>query len=205
MNEPRRLARWTVALLWLLAATPLAAESPVVLTVRLYSAASTSPQALLAARLVAAPILHDAGLNVVFRACGRVRSSEAPADPCDEPLGPRELVVRAVDAPAVSATLSSYTFGVAYVVKATNRGWLATLYADRIAEAAGRVHIEPSVLLGRVLAHEVGHLLLGTSYHGDTGLMRAEWSDALLHQGDGAEWRFSMLESAAIQRTLLSE
>jgi hypothetical protein len=54
-----------------------------------------------------------------------------------------------------------------------------------------------------VIAHEVGHLLLGSGYHADAGVMRAEWPDALLHR-EGDEWRFSMLEAARMQRALAS-
>jgi hypothetical protein len=63
--------------------------------------------------------------------------------------------------------------------------------------------MEPGTLLGRVMAHEVGHLLLGTGYHGEAGVMRAEWPDAQLNR-DGDHWRFSMLEAASMQRVLAS-
>jgi hypothetical protein len=51
------------------------------------------------------------------------------------------------------------------------------------------------------MAHEVGHLLLGTGYHGNAGLMRADWPDARLTHG-AEEWRFSMSEAATMQRAL---
>jgi hypothetical protein len=49
-------------------------------------------------------------------------------------------------------------------------------------------------LLGRVIGHEVGHLPLGTGYHGQAGVMRADWPDALLNI-EREEWHFSMIES----------
>ena len=95
-------------------------------------------------------------------------------------LKPSEVVVRVIDAPAFNTTLHPDAYGVTYVVRETNRGWLATVFSDRIDQAASRVGVEPGTLLGRVMAHEVGHLLLGSGYHGEAGLMRAEWPDALL-------------------------
>jgi hypothetical protein len=87
---------------------------------------------------------------------------------------------------------------VAYVVKETDRGWLATVFSDRIAAAATRLGVDAGALLGLVIAHEVGHLLLGIDYHGETGVMRAYWPDALLnHTG---EWRFSMSEATRIRQ-----
>ena len=71
------------------------------------------------------------------------------------------------------------------------------------ARRPSRVGVELGTLLGRVMAHEVGHLLLGNGYHGEAGLMLAEWPDALLtRRAEG--WRFSMLEAARMHRVLES-
>ena len=51
------------------------------------------------------------------------------------------------------------------------------------------------------MAHEVGHLLLGVGYHGESGLMRAEWPDSRL-SGSNQDWRFSMSEASSIHRVL---
>jgi hypothetical protein len=190
----------------LMAMTPSAgvrADSPVALTVRVYNTSGIPAPELVAARHVAESILGDVGLNVVFRHCGRRVSPEAPLDSCNESLRPSEVVVRVINAPAFSTSLHSDAYGLTYVVRETNRGWLATVFSDRIDHAAARVGVEPGTLLGRVMAHEVGHLLLGTHYHGQTGLMLAEWPDALLTRTAEA-WRFSMLEAARMQRVLAS-
>jgi hypothetical protein len=42
--------------------------------------------------------------------------------------------------------------------------------------------------------------LLGSGYHGDAGLMRADWPDALLTRA--ADWKFSMVEAARMHRVL---
>jgi len=55
---------------------------------------------------------------------------------------------------------------------------------------AGRTGVDEATLLGRAVAHEIGHLLLGTSQHADAGLMRAHWSDRELQQGSEADWTF---------------
>jgi hypothetical protein len=185
------------ALMAVLFAASLLAEPQVTLTVRLYNAAGVSPAAHAAARAAAGVVLRETGLNVRFRQCGRRPTDDA----CSDPLAPSEVVVRIISAPAFSTTLHPEAFGVTYVVHATNRGWLATVFADRIETAAARARIDSGTLLGRVIAHEVGHLLLGVGYHGETGMMRAEWSDERLAQ-PGAEWRFSMTEAEAMHRAL---
>lgn len=190
-------------LLGLLTAT-VAAETSPTLSVRLYNSSGASAADVLAASRVAAPILREAGVHVAFRMCASLRHGDDTPDPCAEPLRDSEIVVRVIPSPRHSTLVSDHAFGVAYVIKASNRGWLATVYADRVATAASRVALEPGTLLGRVMAHEVGHLLLGTDYHSHTGLMRAEWTDALLHQGPSA-WRFSGPEHEAMQRALAGE
>lgn len=174
---------------------PAVAEAPLILTVRLYNTSGISGDELAAARRAAAAILRDTGIDVRFRDCGRA------TDSCDTPLQSAEVVVRIIDAPAFNATLHPDAFGLTYIVKATNRGWLATVFADRIHAVAARVTVDPGTLLGRVMAHEVGHLLLGTDYHGAAGVMRAEWPDAVLDR-DGDDWRFSMLEAERMHRVL---
>ena len=183
---------------------PLRAESPSTLTVRLYNTAGLPVSALVAARLAAGPILRDTGIDVTFRTCQTADAAraDAPIDRCDDSLKPGEVVVRIVDAPALNPVLDPTAYGVTYVVRETNRGWLATVFADRITAAASRVDLDRGTLIGRVLAHEVGHLLLGSGYHGDAGLMRAQWPDDLLQHRDAAEWRFSMTEVAAIHDVL---
>ena len=90
-------------------------------------------------------------------------------------------------------------FGVVYVVEETNRGWLATVFSDRIGRAAPRLGVGADTLLGLVIAHEVGHLLLGVGYHGETGVMRAQWPAQLLGGARG-QWRFSRREAAAMRQ-----
>jgi len=194
----------TAGLMALMLSTGARAESPLALTVRLYNAAGVSDAEMVAARGAAGSILRDIWPDVAFRYCGPRVSSEHPIDPCDDALKPSEVVVRVINAPAFKTTLHPDAYGVTYVVKETNRGWLATVFPDRIDQAASRVGMDRGTLLGLVIAHEVGHLLLGTSYHGATGLMVAEWPDALLAARKGDAWRFSAFEAAAMRHVLAS-
>jgi len=49
----------------------------------------------------------------------------------------------------------------------------AFIYSPKVRDLAPRRRIDEGVLLGRVVAHEVGHLLLGGNDHARTGLMAA--------------------------------
>ncbi len=199
----RGRAALCVATTILLAGARVDAESPLGLTVRVYNATRMPAALLRAARAEAEPILRESGVDVTFRPCGVATTPGGVIDPCDDPLKPFEVVVRVIDAPTFNPSLHPHAYGVTYVAEETNRGWLATVFSDRIGDAAARVGLESSVLLGRVMAHEIGHLLLGRDYHGDAGVMRASWPDDLLSHDDAAEWRFSRGEAEAMQHVLI--
>ncbi len=54
-------------------------------------------------------------------------------------------------------------------------GYLADAYFQSVQDLAGRHQIDAEVLLGFVIAHELGHLLLGPG-HAPDGVMRARWN-----------------------------
>ena len=172
--------------------------SDVTLTVRLYNSAHVPVPALLSAREAAGAILADSGLRVVIQQCG----TGIDVDSCNNPLKTNDVVVRVIDAPAAKTNLHPDAFGFTYVAADTDRGWLATVFADRIGYAAARSGVASGTLLGRVMAHEIGHLLLGSGYHGATGLMRAQWRDESLAR-EGL-WSFSIAEAAQMQAALVS-
>jgi hypothetical protein len=60
----------------------------------------------------------------------------------------------------------------------THSAVLATIYVERVRWLARSARADVETLLGRTIAHELGHLLLATNAHGSHGLMRAVWSAA---------------------------
>jgi hypothetical protein len=173
------------------------AESAPAFTVRLYNGAAVSARDLLAARRAIESAFEGSGLELTVRQCGR--QSEDFLDSCSESLKPFEMVVRIIDAPVLNQTVHPDACGVAYVIGETDRGWLATAFSDRISSAAVRVGVDAGVLLGLVISHELGHLLLGSGYHGGSGVMRADWSEELFNHARES-WRFSALETARMRQ-----
>lgn len=184
-------------------ATRAAAVAHVTLTVRLYNTGGVPVTELVSARETAKTILADVGLRIRVRHCGPAVSPDMAPDPCAESLKPTEVVVRVIDAPRFNASLHPDAFGITYVARDTDRGWLATVFADRVRHAASRAGASHGALLGRVMAHELGHVFLGSGYHGPAGLMRAEWPDAILARS-GTDWRFSPAEATRMHEVLAS-
>ena len=76
-------------------------------------------------------------------------------------------------------------------------GRRASIFCDRIAAAPGAPKYLP-IPLGDVIAHEVGHLLLGANSHSPTGIMRAHTNVHGLHlQG------FDKRQAGAIRTSLM--
>jgi hypothetical protein len=55
------------------------------------------------------------------------------------------------------------------------RSRLAYVFFDRVEDNATKHHMAIKQLLGQVMAHEAGHLLLPFNSHSERGLMRATW------------------------------
>ena len=85
--------------------------------------------------------------------------------------------------------------GEAQVDTQAHKGSIATVFADRVARTSSRTGANASGVLGRVIAHEIGHLLIGTNHHSKDGLMRAVWTDVELRRPVGLEWHFSASEA----------
>ena len=79
--------------------------------------------------------------------------------------------------------------GEAQVDTQARTGSIATVFADRVASTSNRAGANARGVLGRVIAHEIGHLLIGTNHHSARGLMRAIWTDLELRRSIGLEWR----------------
>ena len=78
---------------------------------------------------------------------------------------------------------------------------VATVYDDVVRRVANRTGLEEHALLGRAIAHEIGHLLLRAPGHGRSGLMRPLWTDAELSANRPADWAFTDEESRQLQAT----
>jgi hypothetical protein len=154
-----------------------------------------------AARRTAGTILRQAGVEVLWLECAAaVDQHAAPAGECQTPIAWNEVVLRLVPAGTADPRRHHVSLGFSSVDLQTRGGTLATVYSDRIRALAQRAGTDPADLLGRAIAHEVGHLLLGTNQHSAGGLMRAIWSDTELRRNLPLDWLFSEAEAVAMRR-----
>jgi hypothetical protein len=155
-------------------------EGELGITVRVYDYAHVRRGALIAAEMQAGSIFYKAGL--AMRWCNMITgSAESLMDSSCDQLADRatlnlRIVPRLKVMPGVTTDL---TMGFAV-------GKLATVSYHWIKEWDPRAEAMPWDILACVIAHEIGHLLLGPNSHSTTGIMMGKWSpEALRAAGHG--------------------
>ena len=80
-------------------------------------------------------------------------------------------------------------------------GTLADVYYAAVEKFAAKYGADPAEVLGCVIAHEIGHLLLGPG-HVDAGIMCARWNTRTLKSARQRWLTFNRTQRAAIHREL---
>jgi hypothetical protein len=178
---------------------------PTPLLLRIYGTAVLPSDTSEVAQREATAILEAAGFAPEWVACG---VAPAPGDRCSSPLAPMELAVRVVslaEPPRPDIGPSRYLpLGYSLIEPGTKTGSLATIYLNRVAWLAADWEVATAVMLGRAVAHELGHLLLGTSGHTATGVMRAVWSREAMRTGRANDWRFTAADARSMRAGVLT-
>jgi hypothetical protein len=94
-------------------------------------------------------------------------------------------------------------FGSAQVFKNGQFGHYACVFYDQVQDPANRGPASVSQILGHIAAHELGHLLLRSSAHAASGLMRAQWHLDDLQRATSGRLLFSPTEAKRIRSEVL--
>jgi hypothetical protein len=121
---------------------------------------------------------------------------------CQAPLASNELVARILPAGTAEGRTYLITLGDALVDVETGSGSIATVSTDRVRTMAQGAGADVAQLLGRAMAHEIGHLLLGTTQHASQGPMRASWSGADHRRDLKTDWLFGTREGQAMRSAI---
>jgi hypothetical protein len=189
----REFTRTTAAILAvvLMTSTRTPASSAVIddsLLVRIYDNAGILASELTSALRTTHDILRRADLIVDWVQCRARRDGPVPAV-CDQPLSTSDVVVRLIEG---SDKETGERRALGYSLFDSNGiSGFATVYVDRVDWLARRAQYARAPLLGRAIAHEIGHLLLRSNAHTDTGLMREVWTAEQVVRNRREDWTFS--------------
>ena len=117
------------------------------------------------------------------------------------PYQPCSLTVRIAPKPTGAMNLGQFVMGMAPGTQEA-RGILAFAFYDRIQHYSAHLGLDASQMLGHVMAHELGHLLLPLGAHSVTGVMRAAWDGAQANQARMGLLSFAPAEGALIRERL---
>jgi hypothetical protein len=81
-------------------------------------------------------------------------------------------------------------------------GRVAYVIYDRIRSFASDTSIDDMRMMGIVMAHEIGHLLMVNQSHSDTGLMRARWQQSEFRRDRLIDLQFSEPQAVEIRKML---
>ena len=190
--------RWTFFLSFLI--QTVAAE-PAAITIWVYNMAQLDEATLTKAKASATDALSRAGLAVTWIDCS-TNVDEERFQPCRNLPESGGFVLRVRPGTPTESFLSADAFGYALLSDKGGFGRYANVYAGG-AERRARAEIEMRpVILGYLMAHEIGHLLLKSSAHASSGLMTAHWGLRELRGANQGALRFSNKEVERIRKNL---
>ena len=174
------------------------------ITVRVFNYAKVSNPALRKAIREATQIFQQAGVETVWR--DHTPCLDGRKDPaCHQPESPLFVNIHFLPrSMSQRLALRSTTFGLALPARGGGFGKITYLFYDRIEKECERKGSLPEhVILGHIMAHEMGHLFLGHGSHSGKGIMRFPWHKADLERASRGGLLFTSREAKRIRAQVL--
>ena len=162
--------------------------------IRVNNYTQATPALLAGAEREAGRILGKAGLQTVWLDCPAGPSTADPQDPCQKALESTDIVLRVLSE-STQNKFQDTVFGFAVVPV------LASVYYDYAVHLArsDNAEFEVPIILGCVIAHEIGHLLLGSNSHSGSGIMQGHWERGQIRQAMTGTLLFTSEQAKLIQ------
>ena len=139
-------------------------------TVEVFNDAGVARPVLKSAELEAERIFEAAHIQIRWRDCLPAQGEPAHSR-CDDLRAPNDLSLRIL--PGANKQ-NDDVFGVAFLA-ANGTGTYSDVFYGSVERFCREGHDSIGRLLGHVIAHEIGHLLIGSHAHAPSGIMSARW------------------------------
>ena len=148
------------------------------IVLRVYNYAKVPRKTLASALQEAQHIFEKANVETDWLVCPIAASPEKPNSACDDEKPSGLLVIDVSVLPeSMADRLDAHDEDVGFALSTSGGGGFeAGVFSDRVTKLAeSRRIVDCRLLLAVVMAHEIGHLLLGRESHSPSGIMRATW------------------------------
>ena len=187
---------WIAALIQLAAVSAWAeaGQQPSV-EIYVYNQAGVSAGVLSQAEKESTRIFRIAGLQTKWVECS---TAEVVGTECNGLLQAGDVVLQIVHE---TRKLKGDVFGAAFLGQ-DGTGQYTNVFYDRVNELNRDRKVPPAEVLAHVMAHEIGHLLLGLNSHSMSGIMRGYWDSEELKAIERGRLLFSAEQSKLMRGRL---
>ena len=142
-----------------------------------YNYAAIPTETLAQTEAETARIFQHGGIEIQWLDCPLAPKDADQFPACEFPPGPTWLAVRILSQ-SMSDRLrqTEDSFGFALYPEDGGSATVANVFAYDAELLANRRRMRCEVILGHLVAHELGHLLLGAGSHSGTGIMHVPWN-----------------------------
>jgi hypothetical protein len=149
-----------------------------VIKILVYNITQAPGATLAGAEREAGRILLKAGVRASWFECPAGHSDTGAQAVCQNGWGPNNIGLRIL----VKPTTSSNRFQGDHLGFAVFPALASVYYDDNLRFTGDDAGLGLPMILGCFIAHEIGHLLLGSNSHSKQGVMQAEWEERQIHQ-----------------------
>ena len=172
------------------------------ITLRIYNYARVPTPILVSTEPVLRRILRQAGLETKWLDC-RLSATDTRSPVCARPATPSDLILKLLPSSMAQAIpTSGDTVGIAIPTRDKPATDAFILYG-RVLDLARTGYVREQEILAAVMAHEIGHLLLGPS-HSPSGIMSGKWTRDELELTRLGRLLFTPEESALLRTALVT-
>jgi hypothetical protein len=173
------------------------------IVIRLHNYAAVPKQVLERAQAEAGRVFGQVGVEFHWVDCPTSRTNLGPYPGCLQTRGLNTIDLNLLPRRmAELANQSDRTLGLTPISKEGELVTITAVFVDLVKERASRGLASVSQLLACAIAHEIGHILLRTSGHSTTGIMRGFWTAKDLQQIAQGYLLFTPQQAQSIQKNL---
>jgi len=198
-----------VAPLFPASTTPRKSFDPLQIRLRMYTHARVPHEVIERGVTQAAQVFRAIGIETAWLHCPTSPDQAATNRTCAERLGPADFVIRILPrAMSKKYGLPKAVFGFSLPTRKGRLGRIVNLFYSRVVDMAyygsvgGGFETAQAIILGHVLAYEIGHVLLGPGSHSESGIMSFPWGRKQLLDGSRRRLRFTEAEAATLRKRL---